>query len=204
MISSASSVIDKTVTGLGYELVDIERAPRGLLRIYIDRPARLPEESPEAYSQRLLSLGIQQGLLEYVTVEDCERVTRQLQHVLEVESVAYERLEVSSPGLDRPLKKESDYLRFEGQEVEIGLKMPFEGRKKWRGQLHRRTEDGSQAPMGWRLVFLDGKQEKALDFELDEVKEARLVPVVDFKGRRFAAPEDAAAGHQDKNGGNQS
>lgn len=153
------AAVESTVTGLGYDLVDCERSPKGLLRVYIDRVANDPAG-------------------EYIIVEDCERVTRQLQHVLEVEGIPYERLEVSSPGLDRPLNKAADYARFAGQEIELALKVPFQGRKKYKGLLEALGE-------GWRLVFTAGKVEQALDFSLDEVKEARLVPVVDFKGRRF-------------------
>jgi len=164
--------IDRTVTGLGYDLVDTERAPRGLLRVYIDK---LPE-----------SFVAGDPLSEFINVDDCERVTRQLQHVLEVEGCAYERLEVSSPGLDRPLKKPADYARFTGETISLTLKVPFQGRKKYEGTLT--AVDGG----GWRVVFLAGAgkdaTEHALDFSLDEVREARLVPVLDFKGRRFAAP----------------
>ena len=89
---SQHTVIETTVAGLGYELVEVERAPGGLLRVTIDHPAR-STAAPERF----------------ITVDDCERVTRQLQHVLEVEGVPYERLEVSSPGLDRPLKSAADF-----------------------------------------------------------------------------------------------
>jgi Uncharacterized protein conserved in bacteria len=157
--------IDKTVTGLGYELVDCERAQRGLLRVFIDRAGDAAGS---------------------ITIDDCEAVTRQLQYVLEVEGVSYERLEVSSPGLDRPLKKEADYRRFAGQEVELSLKLPFKGRKRYRGLL----EAGEGA--GWRLVFNDGKVDQVLDFSLEEVREARLVPVVNFKGRAATAPARVA------------
>jgi ribosome maturation factor RimP len=186
--------VERTVVGMGYELVDVEKGAGGLLRVYID----------------VLTPG---GT---ITVDDCEKVTRQLQHVLEVEGVSYERLEVSSPGLDRPLRKAADYVRFAGEQVEVTLKMPFKGRKKYRGELQS-LGDGSTS---FRLVLADeraaakgkagkaaapGKarvaakaadepaSEQALDFSLDEVREARLVPVVDFKGRRFAAPEVAAS-----------
>ena len=64
-------------------------------------------------------------------MDDCEKVTRQLQHVLEVEGCAYERLEVSSPGLDRPLKRPADYARFAGEQIDLTLKLPFQGRKKY-------------------------------------------------------------------------
>jgi ribosome maturation factor RimP len=165
------AAIERTVTGLGYDLVDTERSARGLLRVYIDRVANDP-----------------QG--EFITVDDCEKVTRQLQHVLEVEGCAYERLEVSSPGLDRPLKKAADFARFTGQQIELTLKLPFQGRKKYVGVLG--AQDSGK---GWRVVLDDGKGDQALDFSLEEVREARLVPVVDFKGRRFA-PAPVAPGDE--------
>jgi ribosome maturation factor RimP len=162
---SWQAAVERTVTGLGYDLVDTERTAGGLLRVYLDRVAGDPAG-------------------EFITVDDCEKVTRQLQHVLEVEGCAYERLEVSSPGLDRPLKRAADYARFVGAEVDLTLKMPFKGRKKYRGVLEANGE-------GWRIVFADGATEQALDFALNEVREARLVPVIDFKGRRFAEPQGA-------------
>lgn len=169
--------VDRTVTALGYELVDSERSARGLLRIYIDRKVG------QAYDT---------GPGEFITVDDCEKVTRQLQHVLEVDGCAYERLEVSSPGLDRPLKRPADYRRFAGQEIELTLKMPFQGRKKYQGSLQPVGAADGTAPgtegeadaTPWRLVFADGKVERELTFAVHEVKEARLVPVIDFKGRR--------------------
>lgn len=163
---SWQNAVEKTVTGLGYDLVDTERGPRGLLRVYIDK---LPAETPASDAEL------------YITVEDCERVTRQLQHVLEVEGCAYERLEVSSPGLDRPLKKPADYLRFSGERIDLTLKQAFQGRKHFQGVLECLGD-------GWRLIFSVDGMDHALEFSLDEVREARLVPVVDFKGRRFAAP----------------
>lgn len=170
--------IEQTVAGLGYELVDVERAARGLLRVTIDRlPGRSYADGGE-----------------FITVDDCEAVTRQLQYVLEVEAVAYERLEVSSPGLDRPLRRAADYERFAGQAVELTLKQPFQGRKGWKGVLAQ-GEGGA-----WNLVFNDGKAEQVLAFTLDEVREARLVPVVDFKGRRgqkaAAAPTGVDGGQE--------
>ena len=171
------ATVETTVTGLGYDLVDTERSPRGLLRVFIDH------------------LQASNDAAAVITVEDCEKVTRQLQHVLEVENCAYERLEVSSPGLDRPLKKTADYQRFVGEEIEVTLKVPFQGRKKYKGKLAALGE-------GWRMVLTAPEAvvpkgskkpvplpEQALDFLLEEVREARLVPVVDFKGRRFAPPE---------------
>lgn len=169
------NAVERTVTGLGYDLVDTERAPGGLLRVYIDRVAGDPNGP-------------------YITVEDCERVTRQLQQVLEVESFSYARLEVSSPGLDRPLRKAADYRRFAGEQVEVVLRMPFQGRKKYRGELALIEEEAATADAAverFRVIFDEGRGEQALDFALAEVRETRLVPVVDFKGRRLA-PADAA------------
>jgi ribosome maturation factor RimP len=173
---SWQNAVETTVTGLGYELVDAERGVGGLLRVTIDHPA-----AP--------------GTERFITVDDCERVTRQLQHVLEVEGCDYARLEVSSPGLDRPLKRPADYARFAGAEVELTLKLPLNGRKKYRGVLQ-------PAEPGWRLLLADatGSADRTLDFTLDEVRSARLVPVLDFKGRR-AAPGAATAAGDEVDGG---
>jgi ribosome maturation factor RimP len=196
--ASQHSAIATTVGGLGYELVEVERGPAGLLRVTIDHPT------------------VAGAAARFITVDDCERVTRQLQHVLEVEGLAYERLEVSSPGLDRPLKSAADFRRFLGEQVEVTLKLPFKGRKRFRGEL-------MAAGAGWRILLAPTaavaaakkhaasrsaqaraaaagasapaeavNEEKVLDFSLDEVREARLVPVINFKGRS-AAPQGAAS-----------
>ena len=204
------SAVERTVTGLGYDLVDAEKGAGGLLCVLIDH---LPVASADAAPQ-------------FITVDDCEKVTRQLQHVLEVEGCSYERLEVSSPGLDRPLKKAADYARFVGEQIELTLKLPFKGRKKYRGELLALGELRVDATH-WRLVLApdaadakptraqlratradavaaggesdesgkagEGKGEQALDFSLDEVREARLVPVVDFKGRQLKEPSNTLA-----------
>ena len=176
--------------------MDVERVGGGLLRVTIDRvPGHV-------YTT---------GESEFVLVEDCEAVTRQLQYVLEVENADYSRLEVSSPGLDRPLRGERDFRRFVGEQVEITLKQPFQARKKFAGELQAR-ENG-----GWGLVLpaaaISKTQAKAgakagveqvLDFTLDELQEARLVPVIDFKGRRRKAEptaEPSGAGAQSDDGG---
>jgi ribosome maturation factor RimP len=166
--------VERTVTGLGYELVDLERTGGGLLRVFIDR--QIGGKYPTGESV-------------FVTVEDCGLVTRQLQYVLEVEQFDYKRLEVSSPGLDRPLKHEADYARFAGATVDLTLKLPLQGRKKFQGVLMAREG-------GWRLELASpakGQATQALDFVLDEVREARLVPVVDFKGKSKAKASDAGA-----------
>ena len=186
-------IVEQTVTGLGYELVEIERSAGGLLRVTIDLPW-------------------QPGQEQYVNVEDCEKVTRQLQFALEVEGTEYRRLEVSSPGIDRPLRTDKDFERFAGQLVDITLKAPMgaaadgqvsANRKRFRGTLER-AESG-----GWQVVWSDDPQPKpgqrvsrkkvpaplqALGFSLDELKEARLAAVVDFKGRKPGAAVQGTGG----------
>lgn len=166
-------MIATTVSGLGYELIDVERGARGLLQVFIDR---VPGQ---AYPS---------GPGEFITVEDCEAVTRQLQYVLEVEGLDYARLEVSSPGLDRPLRKAADFERFAGAEIALTLKLPFQGRKHWKGVLQ--VTDGA-----FSIVFNEGPQQQVLGFALEELREARLVPVLDFKGRgaRDKARAESAA-----------
>ena len=100
-------IVAQTVTGLGYELVELERTAGGTLRVTIDFPWSAGEEEKA------------------VNVEDCERVTRQLQYTLEVEEVDYKRLEVSSPGIDRPLRNEQDFERFVGEVIDVTLKAPM-------------------------------------------------------------------------------
>ena len=156
--------IERAVIAMGYDMVNAERTAGGLLRVTIDRIAGRAYETGDGDS---------------VTVDDCERVSRHLQYALPVDGIDYVRLEVSSPGLDRPLRKAADWQRFAGSEVDLTLRTPFQGRKHWRGTLQPRDA-------GWRLVLpRDGGQpDAALDFDLHEVREARLVPQLDFKGRR--------------------
>jgi ribosome maturation factor RimP len=177
-------VVVQTVTGLGYDLVELERSAGGLLRITIDHPWTSGAEPV------------------FVTVEDCEKVTRQLQFVLEAEEVEYRRLEVSSPGIDRPLRHQADFERFVGEVVDITLKAPMGAaaagqvsalRKKFRGALEKGEDDGH-----WQIVWRDEAPIKpgqrvsknrvtppsqVLGFALEELREARLAPLVDFKGR---------------------
>jgi len=181
-------IVEQIVAGLNYDLVEIERSAGGLLRVTIDLPWVQPDANVPLTEQ-------------YVTVEDCEKVTRQLQFALEVDGVEYKRLEVSSPGIDRPLRHEQDLVRFEGAVVDITLRAPIGAaaaglvnatRKKFRGELSR-AEAG-----GWQIVWSDEPPVKpgqrvskkrvppplqAMGFTLDEVREIRLAPIVDFKGR---------------------
>jgi len=189
--------IEQIVKGLGYELVDIERTGGGLLRVTIDLPWE-PQESESVKAE-----GVPAAVEKFIMVEDCERVTRQLQFALEVDDVPYQRLEVSSPGIDRPLKTQKDFERFVGQEIDVTLKQAMGAqalgqvsglRKKFRGVLEKTDTPGT-----WQIVWADEPKIKpgqrvskkrepaplhALGFTLDELKEARLAPIVDFKGRQ--------------------
>jgi len=189
-------IVEQTVTGLGYDLVEIDRSAGGLLRITIDLPW-----SPEAAAQP--------GVEQFVTVEDCEKVTRQLQFALEVDQIEYRRLEVSSPGIDRPLRHQKDFERFVGHTVDVTLKLPMgaaaagqvsANRKKFRGVLEQVDAPAGEpdAQPSWQIVWRDEPVVKpgqkvskkrpvpplqALGFVLNEIREARLAPIVSFKGR---------------------
>ena len=132
-----------SLEGLGYELVDLESSRSGLLRIFIDSPRG-------------------------ITVEDCAKVSNHLTRAFAVEGIDYERLEVSSPGLDRALKRLEDFERFAGREASLKLKLPREGRRRFEGRLVG-VEDG-------RIVLEVEGQRQHLEF--DEIDRARLVPDV--------------------------
>lgn len=153
-----ADLVETTLIGMGYELVELERAPQGLLRVYIDQP----------------ETGI--------AIEDCEAVSRQLSHVLTVENVEYDRLEVSSPGLDRPLKKLADFARFVGSEVKLVLRLPIDGRKNFVGVLQAPTGEPGAEKVGLEFEGKDGPA--LLEFTVSDVDKARLVPVIDFKGNQ--------------------
>lgn len=142
MRAGIENLIEQVVTGLGYELVDIEFSPRGrLLRVFLD---------------------IERG----ITVDDCATVSNQLQRVFEVENVDYDRLEVSSPGLDRPLKKLADFERYAGEDVQIRLSLPVNNQRNFAGVLGG-VRDGA-------VVIATEKGEQLLPFE--DIEKARLVP----------------------------
>jgi ribosome maturation factor RimP len=135
------TLIEPTLVGMGYELVALEHVGRGLLRVYIDKP-------------------------EGIDVEDCARVSNQLTRLFTVENVDYSRLEVSSPGLDRPLVKPADFARFAGAKATIKLRLPLDGRKKFVGGLVG-LEDGVL-----RLETETG----VVALAMDDIESARLVP----------------------------
>ena len=138
---NVTEFVETTVVGLGYELVDLEVSGKGLMRVFLDKPAG-------------------------ITVEDCELVSRQLTRLFAVEGVDYARLEVSSPGLDRPLKKEADFHRFRGEKVQLKLRLPQEGRKNFVGLL-------GEVQDGVLQLKVDGKQ---VLISLSNLDKARLVP----------------------------
>ena len=138
-------LIEKTVTGLGFELVDIEQSPRGrVLRVFIDTQEKAGG----------------------VDVEDCAQVSNQLSRVLAVENVDYDRLEVSSPGLDRPLKKLADFERFAGEQAQVRLSLPIGNQRNFVGVIEG-VRDGA-------VALRTEKGEVLLPF--DDIEKARLVP----------------------------
>jgi ribosome maturation factor RimP len=139
-----NGLLGGTVAGLGYELVDVERSARGrLLRLYIDKPGG-------------------------VSVDDCAVVSRQVSRVLAVENVDYERLEVSSPGLDRRLRDERDFARFAGQKARVRMRVPVAGQRNFTGVVRGAGAGRIELEVDGRLVSL----------EIGEVEVARLVPVI--------------------------
>lgn len=205
-MTSLQLIVEQALAGLGYELVDLEFVARGLLRVFIDRPGQ--------------PLG--------PTIDDCEAASRQLVRVLEVEGVDFSRLEVSSPGLDRALKKPADFERFAGQQVALRMRLPIEGRRQFQGVLlageagrwvvewsdapppparGSRGAARSKAAAGAKKAAKDArdaaggkdlKDGKAgtpdvganaaqppvhrLEFALDDIERARLVPQFEFSG----------------------
>jgi len=138
-----SARLEPVLAGLGYELVLLERAGRGLLRIFIDKPGG-------------------------VTIDDCVTVSNHLTHLFTVENVDYDRLEVSSPGLDRPLVKPQDYQRFAGELVTLKLRVPLDNRRRLVGQLVGLDADQVR-------LLVDGAEMKV---ELRNVDSARLKPSI--------------------------
>jgi ribosome maturation factor RimP len=143
VMGTIAGIVEPVVTGMGYELVDTQVSGRGgLVRVFIDRAGG-------------------------ITVDDCADVSRQLSRVFEVEGVDFGRLEVSSPGLDRPLRKAADFERFAGQRVDVRMKAPdATGRRRFVGRLQ-----GVQGETA--TVIVDGR---AVALELSGMERARLVP----------------------------
>jgi ribosome maturation factor RimP len=200
VFNELSTTVSPVLDAMGYELVDVEFGAGGLLRVVID----LADGSRP------------------VKVEDCERVSHQLNRLLTVENVAYDRLEVSSPGLDRPLRRASDFERFSGSRVTVRLREPIEGRRQFTGLLEGRSGNnwvllwsdepeprlrprrpgerpvrpaargagrrGARAGVGPAAAgttgsggaTADGPSAHRLEFALEQVEKARLVPQLAF------------------------
>lgn len=150
------------LAGMDIELVDVERAPLGLLRVTIDRP-------------------------DGVRIEDCEQVSRQLSRVFEVENIDYKRLEVGSPGVDRPLRQVADFIRFANERVEIKLREAVDNRKVFVGMLRladSTAADASAAPVFGLEFETQSGEIQVLNFTFDDVDRAKLDPILDFKGKK--------------------
>jgi ribosome maturation factor RimP len=136
--------LETTLSGLGYELIDFERSGKAkLLRVFIDKPGG-------------------------VNLDDCAVVSNHLSRVLPVEGIDYERLEISSPGLDRALKKERDFAKYAGHKARIKTRVPVDGQRNFVGVL-RETRGGKVE------IDVDGK---TVSLELANLDRARLVPAL--------------------------
>jgi ribosome maturation factor RimP len=135
---------------MGFEVVDVDFSPSGrLVRVFIDKPGG-------------------------VDVEDCAHVSNHLRHLFAVEGIDYDRLEVSSPGLDRPLKKEADFVRFDGREAKLKLRQPIGNARRLTGVL--RGVDAGVV----RLETAEGTQ----SIPLANIDKARLVPKIEWRNAR--------------------
>jgi ribosome maturation factor RimP len=140
-------LLESTVPALGYELVDGDQSARSrLVRVFIDKPSG-------------------------VDVEDCARVSNHLTRLFTVEDIDFERLEVSSPGLDRPVKRLADYARFAGQEAQLTLRAPVDGAKRIKGIL--RGTDGED------VLVETAAGVRSVPFAT--ITRARLVPAIDWR-----------------------
>jgi ribosome maturation factor RimP len=187
VMSVVAEVVGRTVEGLGYEFVDAERLAGGLLRVTIDRA-------------------------DGVQLTDCERVSRQLTHLFAVENVDYARLEVSSPGLDRPLRKARDFARFLGAQAQVLLYAPLEAagnRRRLQGRLLELVGAAGSERVRMQLVTeaaainargpvkrgkTPAKASKTaegavVEFALADVERAKLVPEINFRGGVRSRPE---------------
>lgn len=135
-------LLESTLKGMGYELVEVEQlAHNKLLRIFVDKEGG-------------------------IGIDDCVTISNHLSKLFAVENIDYGRLEVSSPGLDRPLRKEADFVRFVGEMVKLKLRIPIQGQRNFSGVL-REVNNG--------IIKLESEG-KLLDIELSNVGKARLVP----------------------------
>ena len=141
MAIDLEALIEKNVSKMGYELVDFEIINKGeLLRIFIDKPSS-------------------------ITIDDCVAVTNQLKHIFTVEEeIIFDRLEVSSPGINRAVKKLQDFERFKGEKIKIKTRSPVEERKNFTGTLRGTKKD---------LILIEFNN-ILLEISFDNIEKARL------------------------------
>jgi len=137
-------LLDRTLPGLGYGLVDVERSNHGkLLRVYIDKPSG-------------------------ISVDDCALVSNHLTRLFQVEGIDFDRLEVSSPGLDRPLRQLKDFQRFEGEKASVRMNMALNGQRNFVGILRGADSESVKIEIDGTLVSLD----------MADIRKARLIPEI--------------------------
>ena len=142
MTLGLESLMTATLAGLGYELVDMSMSVKsGQLRVLIDKP-------------------------EGISLDDCTLVSNHLSNWLAVENIDYERLEVSSPGTDRPLKKMADYQRFMGKKAQIKLRIALAGQRRFIGVISAANDAQIELNVDGQIVKL----------ALANIDSARLVP----------------------------
>jgi len=157
-LKALEQLLERTLSGLGYGLADFNLSNHSrMLRVFIDK----------LHDDPLQTSG-------NVTLADCEAATRQLQRVLAVEGIEYDRMEVSSPGLDRKLRKPADFIRFAGQEAEVRLREPVNGQRRFVGVVRQVIGDQVEIEVnGVRMLLA-----------LENLDKARLVPKYAMQGRR--------------------
>ena len=142
------NILETTLPGLGYELVDYERTPQGTLRVFIDKEGG-------------------------ITIEDCATVSNHLSRVFTVENIDYKNLEISSPGLDRPLKKPADFVRFSGSLVKLKTRLSADGQKNFIGRIQSCDEAA-------QILVLAEENGKTISIPLGDIDKARLKPEFKF------------------------
>lgn len=212
-------LVERSLAGMGYELVELERAGGGLLRVTLDHAVAAAAAVPAPVVPALSDGEPRAGEpaappTRHIGIEDCERVSRHLTQLFAVEDVDYDRLEVASPGMDRPLRGARDFARFIGAMAKVQLFSPEQGRRRLRGRLLGVV--AAAAPTGAlvgdrvRMQLLPEapppplrgarrhRTAKAapgatIDFALAEVEKARLAPEWEFDRTALACAAAPAA-----------
>jgi ribosome maturation factor RimP len=135
------SLLEQTIPGLGYEFVGVEITPARLIRIYIDKEGS-------------------------VTIDDCELVSNHLTKLFLVEEIDYNRLEVSSPGVERPLRKVEDFSRFQGKMAKVKTHEPINGEKVFQGTILN---------IVGQIVQLQLDTNEVIDIDYSNISRARLI-----------------------------